>query len=74
MRKLQSMNYLKQYLAVCAYRARIQKEYQKNMANLLILMFQFYYAYETCKVRDKICSFIQYKSDFYYNCLKYLGI
>jgi hypothetical protein len=30
MRKLQSMYDLKQYLAVCAYRARIQKEYQKK--------------------------------------------
>ena len=74
MRKLQSMNDLKQYLAVCAYRARIQKEYQKSMANLLLLLFIVYYAYETCKGRDKICSFIQYTSDFYYHCLKYSGI
>jgi hypothetical protein len=56
MRKLQSMYDLKQYLAVCAYRARIQQEYQKSIANLLLLLFLFYYAYETCKSRDKICS------------------
>jgi hypothetical protein len=41
MRKLQSMNDLKQYLAVCAYLARIQQEYQKNMTNLLRLLFLF---------------------------------
>jgi hypothetical protein len=68
------MNDLKEYLAVYAYRARIQQEYRKNMANLLLLLFLFYYANETCKGRDKICSFIEYTSDFYYHCLKYSGI
>ncbi len=72
MRKLQSMNDLKEYLAVCTYLDRIQKEYQKSMANLLLLLFLFYYAYETC--RDKICSFIEYTSDFYYHCFKYTVI
>jgi hypothetical protein len=41
MTKLQSMNDLKQYLAVCKHLARIQQEYQKNIANLLILLFLF---------------------------------
>lgn len=29
---------------------------------------------KTCKGRDKICSTIQYISDFYYNCNKYSEI
>ncbi len=49
---------------VNAYRARIQQEYQKNMTNLLLFLFLFYYAYETCEGRDKICPFIEYTPDF----------
>jgi hypothetical protein len=41
MRKLQSMNDLKDYLTVYAYLARIQPEYQKNTANLSLLLFLF---------------------------------
>jgi hypothetical protein len=41
MRKLQTMKDLKHYLMVQVYLARIQPEYKKIMANLLLLMFLY---------------------------------
>ena len=45
--------------------------YGKHMATYVSI---FTLLMKTCKGRDKICSFIQYLADFYYNCNKYSEI